>query len=392
MITSGGLVFVCIQKRRFTEKDIRALGQGRDAFRILRAEERVHHIGKFLTVCFLDQRAPYLAQAEIPGAVVAVFLPGGSDHIRLPPAQGVFKRGQPRTGRNTKPRQVGAIHIQMALLFKRKRHGINAMVQMGRANAECRLIHHQAVEGLRRQRLAPETACRPKDGPPDRIRPDLRYLKREAIAVHQIPGIAAQFALNAIQDAGRPTQPQGLIPTQKHTQQSVESDEVIHMAVRDTHMAGPAQISGGEAVVMTEIEQNGPTFPAQLNIQSGVAKRPVYQTGNKGGIHDSGAVCFWIIRGSNRERHYPLCLPGLQGRATRRGVAIWKVRPPLLGGVPRSGGVGSPDRAYVRETHPGPSGHPFREGIRRTVTQGEGLTAIRVQVRVIDSRLTGRYP
>ena len=189
----------------------------------------------------------------------------------------------------------------MALFLQRERQGVNAVVQMGRADTECRLIHDQAVEGLFRQRLSPKTACRPKDGSLDRIRPDLCHLKREPIAVHQIPGITAQFALNAVQDAGRPTQPQGLIPTQKHTQQPVKSNEVIHMAVRDTHVADPAQVSGGEAVVLTEVEQDGPAFPAQLNIQPGVAKRPVYQTGNKGGIHGSGAVYFLMLQGSNRE-------------------------------------------------------------------------------------------
>ena len=66
MVTLGGLILVFIQKWRFAEKDICALGQGRDAFRILRAEERVHNVGKFLSGRFFYQRFPRLVQAEIP--------------------------------------------------------------------------------------------------------------------------------------------------------------------------------------------------------------------------------------------------------------------------------------------------------------------------------------
>ena len=116
--------------------------------RVLRAEERVHHIGNFCPCVSLTSEPRASLRLKSRERSLSVFLPPGRDHIRLSPAQGVLERRQPRPRAERPAVPNSGVHIQMALLFKRKRQGVDAVIQMSRANTECRLIHDHAVKGL----------------------------------------------------------------------------------------------------------------------------------------------------------------------------------------------------------------------------------------------------
>ena len=139
---------------------------------------------------------------------------------------------------------MGRVHVQTGLLFEGVGHAEDAVVEMRRPYAEVRGIQHHACKRLRVARLAHEAGRCAERGATDGFGRHFGHVERKGIAVHQVPGIATQLALHAVQNAGRAMNPQHPTAAEKHAQQPVEPDEVIHVAVRDEHVAHAQQVPG----------------------------------------------------------------------------------------------------------------------------------------------------
>jgi hypothetical protein len=62
------------------------------------------------------------------------------------------------------------------------------------------------------------------------------------VSVNQIPGIAAKFALDILNEAWWTIQSKVFATTQGHTNEPIKPDKVIHVRVRDKNILGPQEV------------------------------------------------------------------------------------------------------------------------------------------------------
>jgi hypothetical protein len=65
----------------------------------------------------------------------------------------------------------------------------------------------------------------------------------------------------------------------------VESDEVIHVSVRNKDMAQPENRRRVESPQVSEIEEQRTTLPPETDVECGIAERGIDQMGLKGRFH-----------------------------------------------------------------------------------------------------------
>ena len=109
---------------------------------------------------------------------------------------------------------------------------------------------------------------------------------RERIAIHEIPGIAAQFAMDIVDQARRPEQSERLATPKRDAKDCVEPDEVIHVRMGDEDFSGPEQSGRPQVVVVPEVKEQGSLRPANFYVDAGVAKDVVDQITGEGRVHE----------------------------------------------------------------------------------------------------------
>ena len=83
--------------------------------------------------------------------------------------------------------------------------------------------------------------------------------------------------LDLVDEARRADEVERTAAVQAHAQQAVEAGKMIHVGVRDKHMADPQELAGGERRDIAEIEQDGAAAEAEIDEQAGVVERTVDQ-------------------------------------------------------------------------------------------------------------------
>ena len=78
--------------------------------------------------------------------------------------------------------------------------------------------------------------------------------------------------MDVADEARRAIEPQRFPAAQRHAQERVESNEMIHVGVGDKNIICAQQPGGAERFVMAEIEQQRAFGPADLDIHAGVAE------------------------------------------------------------------------------------------------------------------------
>src|SRR5215813_10013507 len=96
------------------------------------------------------------------------------------------------------------------------------------------------------------------------IEPDFMRLDSKAVVIDQIPGVSSQFSGNAINNSWRTKNMQRLLARQKQAQQTIKTDEMIDMTVRDEHVSHAQQFGRRKRLVLAEIKEQRPSFPAQM--------------------------------------------------------------------------------------------------------------------------------
>lgn len=110
-------------------------------------------------------------------------------------------------------------------------------------------------------------------------------LDGEGVAIHEIPGIAAQFAMDIIDQAWWTEQFERLASSERDAKHSVKSDEMIHVCMGDENLAGSEQSGRSQSVVAPEIEKQCTFGPADLHIHAGITEDIVDQITGEGRIH-----------------------------------------------------------------------------------------------------------
>src|SRR5207249_5739423 len=148
------------------------------------------------------------------------------------------------------------------------------------------------------------------DGGTDLPGMEFTRLDRQRVAVHEVPGVAAQFPLDVGDQPRRAVKAERLALPQRDAQQPVEPDEVVHVRVRDEHVHGAQQPSRAQGRVVAQVEEERALGPTDLDIQAGVAERGVDEVGGKRGVHEAFCWAMAMLR----------CRPSWVARRT----ALWR--------------------------------------------------------------------
>jgi len=95
------------------------------------------------------------------------------------------------------------------------------------------------------------------------------------VTVDEIPTIAMKFVLDMLDEPLRPIEPDCLLAPNHHPQQSIKTDEMIDMSMRDKDVLKPLDLSRRQVRNVTEVEQDRALFKQCLNVEGRVSGSPV---------------------------------------------------------------------------------------------------------------------
>jgi hypothetical protein len=95
--------------------------------------------------------------------------------------------------------------------------------------------------------------------------------------MHQVPTIRLQLVVNLLNKATRPVELERLFPPNEHSQQAIESDEVVDMGVRHKDMLHPLKLAGRQVCKVAQVEKNGAPFEQCLDVQGRITGSPVHE-------------------------------------------------------------------------------------------------------------------
>src|SRR6185312_11820562 len=107
----------------------------------------------------------------------------------------------------------------------------------------------------------------------------------EGIAIHEIPSIAAQFAMDIIDQARWTEQFDGFASSECDAKNSIKSYEMIYVCMGDENRAGPEQSGRSQSIVVPEVEEHGPLRPADVHVDTGITEYIVDQISGEGWVH-----------------------------------------------------------------------------------------------------------
>ena len=80
-----------------------------------------------------------------------------------------------------------------------------------------------------------------------------------------------------VEKAGRTEQMELFVAPEKNAQQSVETDKVVHMGMRDKDMGNPQNLARRKRSDVAEIKQDGTALEEKIHKYSRITKRPIYE-------------------------------------------------------------------------------------------------------------------
>jgi hypothetical protein len=90
---------------------------------------------------------------------------------------------------------------------------------------------------------------------------DFPGFHREFLAVHEVPGVPPQPALDVFNHAGGAEDSEVSLAPQKHAQEAVETDEVVDVRMGEEKIGDAQCALGAKAAEFPAIEEQGPALP-----------------------------------------------------------------------------------------------------------------------------------
>lgn len=107
----------------------------------------------------------------------------------------------------------------------------------------------------------------------------------EGIPINEIPEIRRKLVLYLFDEVRRSIKVECFLPAREHAQQSIETDEMIDMGVRDEDMLQTVDLSRRQIGKITKVEEDGMFFEHRFDVQGRIAFPPVQQTGMQERAH-----------------------------------------------------------------------------------------------------------
>jgi len=76
-----------------------------------------------------------------------------------------------------------------------------------------------------------------------------------------------------------------LVPGQQYPQYPIETGEVVHVGMGDKGMADAQDLTRRKSMQVPQVEEDGPFFEQEVDIQGRVVEGPVHQVGVEKGFH-----------------------------------------------------------------------------------------------------------
>ena len=109
----------------------------------------------------------------------------------------------------------------------------------------------------------------------------------EGVPVDEIPAISMELVLYLFDEVCRPIKIECLLPPCEHAQQSIETDEMIDVGVRDKDMLQAVDLSRRQTGKVAEVEEHGMFFEHRFDVEGRIAVPPVQQAGMQERAHRS---------------------------------------------------------------------------------------------------------
>jgi hypothetical protein len=99
------------------------------------------------------------------------------------------------------------------------------------------------------------------------------------IVMDQVPRVGRELVFDAVQKLRRTEQAHMFRAAEADAQQSIEAGKVVHVGVRDEHVADAQQLPRGQAADVTDIEQQRATGEPEVDQQCRITERTVDEFG-----------------------------------------------------------------------------------------------------------------
>jgi hypothetical protein len=107
----------------------------------------------------------------------------------------------------------------------------------------------------------------------------LRDVKHQItkITIYKVPTIRLKLVVDLLNEATRSIELERLFSPNEHSQQAIESDEVIDVGVRYKNMLHPLKLAGRQVCKVAQVEKNGAPFEQGFDVQGRITGSPVHE-------------------------------------------------------------------------------------------------------------------
>ena len=112
----------------------------------------------------------------------------------------------------------------------------------------------------------------------------------EGVPVDKVPAISMELVLHLFDEVCRSIKIECLLPPCEHAQQSIETDEMIDMGVRDEDVLQTVDFSRRQTGKIAKVEEHGIFFEERFDIEGRIAFPPVQQAGMQERAHSDPKI------------------------------------------------------------------------------------------------------
>jgi hypothetical protein len=99
------------------------------------------------------------------------------------------------------------------------------------------------------------------------------------VIVDKVPGIRVYFSQDVAVESGRAEQVKLFLTSETESQKMIESDEMVHVRMRDKNCINLEDFARGQEMYISEIEEDGLSAKEEFDIRTRIAKRIIYKDG-----------------------------------------------------------------------------------------------------------------
>lgn len=97
------------------------------------------------------------------------------------------------------------------------------------------------------------------------------------LVLDQIPGVRMQLVLDLVNEVPRSVHAYAGVTAKANAQQAIKAGEVIHMRMRDEHVADAQQLARRQSGDIADVEQQGASLELEIDVDTRVTEDPIHE-------------------------------------------------------------------------------------------------------------------